>query len=140
MWRKKLGLIVKREKSRVAKIKDITFLGFQLLRALEGKIRVSNKAQNRFKERVRELTRRNNPLSMYQVIHELNIYLRGWVSYFGIQEFNYLFRNLDAWVRSRLRSTQLKKWKKPRKFQRIMIRAGFDPTEAKRVWIHMNRW
>ena len=132
-----LGLTVNEEKSRVAPIKEITFLGFQLLR---GKIRVSNKARIRFKDRVRELTRRNNPLSMYQVIHELSIYLRGWVGYFGIQEFKYLFRDLDAWIRSRLRSTQLKKWKNPRKFQRIMIKAGFDPKEAHRVWLKMNRW
>jgi len=132
-----LGLIVNQEKSRVAPIKEITFVGFQLLR---GKIRVSNKARIRFKDRVRELTHRNNPLSMYQVIHELSIYLRGWVGYFGIQEFKYLFRDLDAWIRSRLRSMQLKKWKKPGKFQRIMIRAGFDPKDAHRVWIKMNRW
>ena len=132
-----LGLRVNQEKSRVAPIKDIIFLGFQLLR---GKIRVSNKARIRFKDRVRELTRRNNPLSMYQVIHELSIYLRGWVGYFGIQEFKYLFRDLDAWIRSRLRSTQLKKWKNPRKFQRIMIKTGFDPKEAHRVWLKMDRW
>lgn len=132
-----LGLLVNQEKSRVAPIKDITFLGFQILR---GKIRVSNKARLRFTARVRELTHRNNPLSMYQVIQALNEYLRGWVGYFGIQEFRYLFRDFDGWIRSRLRSTQLRKWKKPRKFQRIMIRAGFDPREAHRVWIKMNRW
>jgi len=77
---------------------------------------------------------------MYQVIHELNKYLRGWVGYFGIQEFNYLFRDLDAWIRSRLRSTQLKKWKKPKKFQRIMIKAGSDPKVAHRTWLKMDRW
>lgn len=132
-----LGVKVSRDKSQVAPIKDVIFLGFQLLR---GRIRVSTQAQGRFKARVREMTRRNNPLPMYQVIHELNKYLRGWVGYFGIQEFKYLFRNLDAWIRSRLRSTQLKKWKKPGKFQRVMIRAGFDPKEANRVWIKMNRW
>jgi RNA-directed DNA polymerase len=132
-----LGLLVNREKSQVAPIREITFLGFQILR---GKIRVSTKAQARFKDRVREMTRRNNPLSMYQVIHELNKYLRGWVGYFGIQEFKYLFRDLDAWIRSRLRSMQLKKWKRPKKFQRIMMMAGFDPNEVRRVWIKMNRW
>ncbi len=132
-----LGLTVNQQKSRVAPIKEITFVGFQILR---GKIRVSNKARQRFKDRVRELTRRNNPLSMYRVIQELNKYLRGWVGYFGIQEFKYLFRDLDAWIRSRLRSVQLKKWKKPRKFQRIMIKAGFNPKDAHRVWIKMNRW
>jgi RNA-directed DNA polymerase len=94
----------------------------------------------RFKDRVRDLTRRNNPLSMIQVVDELSKYLRGWVGYFGIQEFKYLFRDLDAWIRSRLRSTQLKKWKNPRKFQRIMVRSGWDPNEAHRIWIKMNRW
>ena len=98
-----LGLAVNEEKSRVAPLKEITFVGFQILR---GKLRVSNRARLRFKERVRGLTRRNNPLSMYQVIDELSEYLRGWVGYFGVQEFKYLFRNLDAWIRSRLRSTQ----------------------------------
>ena len=36
--------------------------------------------------------------------------------------------------------TQLKKWKNPRKFQRTVIEAGFDPKEAYRIWIKMNRW
>jgi len=132
-----LNLRVNREKSKVAAIKDVSFLGFQILR---GKIRVSNKARMKFKDKVRELTRRNNPLSMYQIIEELNSYLRGWVSYFGIQEFRMLFRDLDGWIRSRLRSMQLKKWKKPRKFQRMMIRAGFKPSQARRVWVKMNKW
>jgi RNA-directed DNA polymerase len=132
-----LNLPVNREKSRVAAVKDVPFLGFQILR---GKIRVSNKARERLKDKVRELTRRNNPLSMYQIIEELNSYLRGWVSYFGIQEFRNLFRDLDGWIRSRLRSMQLKKWKRPRKFQRMMIRAGFKPSEAHWVWIKMNKW
>jgi len=61
-------------------------------------------------------------------------------SYFGIQEFRKLFRDLDGWIRSRLRSTQLKKWKKPRKFQRAMIAAGLDPPHARRTWVKMNRW
>lgn len=132
-----LLLPVNNEKSKVARVKDITFLGFQILR---GKIRVCNKARIKFKAKVRKLIRRNNPLSTYQVVQDLNKYLRGWVSYFRIQGFRYLFRNLDAWIRSRLRSMQLKKWKKPRKFQRIMIRSGFKPQEARRVWVKMNKW
>lgn len=133
-----LGLPVNTEKSQVAKVKDVPFVSFQV-RA--GKIRVSDKARTRFKTRVRQLTRRNNPLSMYQVTQNLNKYLRGWVAYFRIQESQQrLFRDLDAWTRSRLRSMQLKKWKKPRKFQRMMIRAGFQPQEARRTRVKMNRW
>ena len=41
---------------------------------------------------------------------------------------------------SRLRSMQLKKWKKPKKFQRMMIQAGFQPHEARRTRVKMNRW
>jgi group II intron reverse transcriptase/maturase len=132
-----LQLAVNKEKSRVAWAKDIAFLGFQILRE---KIRVSNKARVKFKAKVRELTRRNNPLSMHQNIEKLNKYLRGWVSYFRIQQFWTLFQDLDAWIRSRLRSMQLKKWKKPRKFQRMLIRAGTRPQRAKRVWIKMEKW
>jgi RNA-directed DNA polymerase len=134
---KELNLPVNKEKSRVSQIKDIPFLGFQILR---GKIRVSNKSRVKFKDKIRKLTRRNNPLSMSQNIQELNKYLQGWVAYFGIQEFKKIFGDLDAWIRSRLRSMQLKKWKNPRKFQRIMIISGFKPQEAHKVWIKMNRW
>jgi RNA-directed DNA polymerase len=132
-----LRLPVNKEKSQVANVKDVAFLGFQILR---GKIRVSNKARIKFKERIRQLTRRNNPLSMYQIIQELNSCLRGWVSYYRIQEFRMLFRDLDAWIRSRLRSMQLKKWKNARKFQRIVIKSGFSPAKAHRVWVKMNKW
>jgi group II intron reverse transcriptase/maturase len=101
-----LKLPVNREKSQVALVKDVAFVGFQILR---GKIRVSDKARIKFKDKVRELTRRNNPLSMYQIIQELNEYLRGWVAYYRIQEFQKLFSEFDSWIRSRLRSMQLKK-------------------------------
>lgn len=132
-----LGLPVNKEKSKVAYIKDITFLGFKLLR---GMIRISEKALERFKRRVRELTRRNNPLSMHQIIQELNKFLRGWVNYFRIQQFKRILRNLDEWIRGRLRSMQLKKWKKPKRFQHMMILAGYKPEEAKKIWVRMNRW
>lgn len=132
-----LTLPVNKEKSQVAEVKDVAFLGFQILR---GKIRVSNKARKKFKNRVRELTRRNNPLSMFQIVQDLNEYLMGWVGYFRIQEFKKLFGDLDGWIRSRLRSMQLKKWKNPRKFQRMLIRAGYSPRKTQRVWIRMNKW
>ncbi len=132
-----LGLPVNKEKSKVAPIKEVGFLGFQILR---GKLRVSNGAREKFKRKVRKLTKRNNPLSMRQVILALNEYLAGWVNYFCIQEFRQLFRHLDEWVRSRLRSIQLKKWKNPVKFQRVMIRAGYKPAEARKTWVKMTRW
>jgi len=77
---------------------------------------------------------------MYQAIKELNEYLSGWVSYFWIQEFKGLFGPMDIWVRNRLRSMQLKKWKKPKKFQRVMISAGIKPHYAQKTWVSMSKW
>ncbi len=77
---------------------------------------------------------------MYQIIQHLNKYLQGWVEYYHVQEFRKVFRELDEVIRGRLRSMQLKKWKKPRKFQRMMIRAGYPVDEARRTWIKMNKW
>lgn len=132
-----LKLPVNREKSQVAKIRKITFLGFEIVNR---SIRVSKKVLLRFKEKIKALTRRNNPLSMYQIIYELNKYLRGWVSYFKVQGSKYIFKKLDTWIRVRIRSTQLKKWKKPKKFQRIMIKAGYPVKEALQTYVKMDRW
>jgi len=132
-----LGLPVNREKSEAALVKDVDFLGFRILR---NKIRVSEKSREKFKRKVRELTPRNNGLSMNQVIARLNLYLRGWVQYFRVQQFKKLFLDMDGWIRSRLRSMQLKKWKNPRKFQRIMIAVGYTEDHARGRWVRMNRW
>ena len=132
-----LNLPVNREKSEVAKFKDITFLG---IRISGRKIRISEKAIARFKWKVKSLTRRNNPLSMYQIITELSQYLRGWIGYFRIQQMSGILAEFDVWIRYRLRAMQLKKWKKPKKFQRIMIKAGFDPRAAHKTWVNMKAW
>lgn len=132
-----LGLPVNREKSVVAKMQEVSFLGFRIYRH---KIQVSKESIEKFKRRVKEPTHRNNPLSMYKAIRELNVYLRGWAEYFRIQEFKQVFGMMDRWIRCRLRSMQLAKWKKPRKFQRVMISRGFAAAQAWRTWVAMRRW
>ncbi len=76
-----LDLPVNREKSCVAMAQDVTFLGFRIYR---GKIQVSKESREKFKMKIREQTHRNNLLSMYQAIKELNEYLSGWVNCFRI--------------------------------------------------------
>jgi RNA-directed DNA polymerase len=120
------------------KVHKVTFLGFAF--SPRGKVRISEKALMRFKDRVRNLTHRNNPISMIQIIETLNEYLRGWVHYFKIQEFASVFEKLDRWIRIRLRSMQLRKWKKPKRFQKMLIKAGIPPDEAKNTWVNMKRW
>jgi len=132
-----LGLPVNGEKSEVAKMSAVTFLGFRIYRH---KIRVSPESLEKFKGQLRELTHRNNPLSMFMAVRKLNSYLRGWVEYFRLQEGRELFRLIDRRIRCRLRVMQLVKWKKPKKLQRIMIQTGFPVWEARRTWVEMDKW
>ncbi len=62
----------------------------------------------------------------------------GWASCYGVQEFKKMFREQDEFIRSRFRSMQIKKWRKPAKFQRMMTKAGFPVSEARRTWVKMN--
>lgn len=133
-----LGLTVNKEKSEVARIDKISFLGFQI--SMQGKTTISEKSQKRFREKTKKLTRRNNPLSMHRIIEELNPFLRGWVNYFKIQENRKIFSGLDCWIRRRIRSMQLKKWKKPKKFRRVMIKTGFPPEVVKHTHVRMKSW
>ncbi len=132
-----IGLKVNREKSRVCKFKEVEFLGFQILNK---KIKIGSKSRKKMKQKVKELTKRNNPLSMKQIVEELNEYLTGWMGYFQVQEYKRVLEELDWYTRSRLRSMQLKKWKKPRKFQRVMIILGHDVKKSRRTWVKMNKW
>jgi hypothetical protein len=132
-----LGLLVNREKSKVGRIDDVTYLGFRIH---DKRIQMSPETHARFKDRVKKLTHRNNPKSMTMIIEELNAYLRGWGNYFKVQEDRSVFASLDHWVRQRLRSMQLAKWKKPKRFQKAMINAGIPQNHAERIWVAMTAW
>ncbi len=133
----KLGLKVNEEKSKVSRIQDVEYLGIQIRR---GKKAIGVKARRNFKDRVKAETRRNNPQSMWRNIEELNKYLIGWIGYYKVQEFKKIFKEYDWWIRSRLRSMQLKKWKHPKKFQQAMIHAGVRISKARRTWVKMKKW
>jgi Group II intron, maturase-specific domain len=79
----KLKLRVNSEKSAVARPWVRKFLGFSFTNHKQPKRRVAPKAVVRFKERVRELTRRTRGISLARMVHDLAEYFRGWIGYFG---------------------------------------------------------
>src|SRR5258708_1408583 len=79
----KLKLRVNSEKSAVARPWERKFLGFSFTNHRPPKRRLAPKTVARFKERVRELTRRTRGISLARMVHELAEYLRGWIGYFG---------------------------------------------------------
>jgi RNA-directed DNA polymerase len=108
----KLKLKVNQAKSAVARPWERKFLGFSFTNGREPKRRIAPKALARFRERVRELTRRTRGVSLEQMIGQLARYLNGWRGYFGFCQTPAVLRNLDSWIRRRLRSVAWKQWKR----------------------------
>jgi RNA-directed DNA polymerase len=91
------------------------FLGFSLTNAPEPKRCIAAKAVARFKQKVRNLTGRPRGISIKQMTRELSSYLRGWKGYFGFCKTPSVLRNLDRWIRRRLRSVIWRQWKRGRR-------------------------
>ncbi len=108
----KLKLKVNAQKSAVARPGERKFLGFSFTNARAPKRRIAPKAVDRFKERVRELTRRTRGVSTERMANDLSQYLRGWIGYFGKCETPSVLKGLDEWIRRRLRSAIWKQWKR----------------------------
>jgi RNA-directed DNA polymerase len=108
----KLKLKVNESKSAVARPWERKFLGFSFTSGREPKRRIAPKALARFQERVRELTRRTRGVSLEQMVAQLGRYLGGWRGYFGFCQTPSVLRDLDSWIRRRLRSVAWKQWKR----------------------------
>lgn len=108
----RLKLKVNAQKSAVARPAERKFLGFSFTSHSEPKRRISPRALERFKERVRELTCRTRGVSLERMVEELSTYLRGWQSYFGFCETPSVLYNLEKWLRRRLRAVLWKQWKR----------------------------
>ena len=109
---KRLKLKVNQQKSAVARPEERKFLGFSFTRNREPKRRIAPKAMARFKERVRELTRRTRGVSLEEMVAELSAYLRGWRGYFGFCQTPRVLMHLDSWIRRRLRAVVWQQWKR----------------------------
>jgi len=110
----RLKLRVNGEKSAVGRPWERKFLGFSFTSNREPRRRIAQAAVKRFKERVRELTRRTRGVSLEEMVKELIVYLRGWQEYFGFCQTPSVLQSFDEWVRHRLRATAWKQWKQGR--------------------------
>jgi RNA-directed DNA polymerase len=128
---KRLKLKVNESKSAVDHPQNRSFLGFSFTGGRAAKRRkIAPKALARFKARVKVLTRRNQGRSLGQVIITLSAYLRGWRGYFGFCQTSKVLRDLDSWIRHRLRCLQWKQWKLYRRRKAELIKRGINPKLA----------
>ena len=138
----KLHLKINESKSAVASVFGRKFLGYALWQAGNGEVRrgVSEKALEAFRQRVRQLTRRNGGRSMEEVIERLRSYLLGWKGYFGLARIPRIWRSLGEWIRRRLRALQLKQWRRGKTIYRELLRLGASPRVAQSVAALSRRW
>jgi len=112
----RLKLKINEQKSAVDRPWKLKFLGFSMYKAGAGRIliRLAPQTIDRVKTKIREITFRNKPVSMAERIERLNAYLGGWIGYFALAETPSIFKNLEGWMRRRLRMCLWKQWKRVR--------------------------
>jgi RNA-directed DNA polymerase len=110
----RLKLKVNQAKSAVARPGQRKFLGFSFTGEREPRRRIASKAIARFKERIREQTRRTRGINLAQMVKEIATYLRGWLGYFDDCQTPSVLQGLESWLRRRLRSVVWKQWKRGR--------------------------
>ena len=120
----RLKLKVNQAKSAVARPRQRKFLGFSFTSEREPRRRIAPKAIVRFKERIREQTRRTRGISLTQMVKDLATYLRGWLGYFGDCQTPSVLQGLEKWLRRRLRAVVWKQWKRGRTRFRELRKRG----------------
>ncbi len=126
----KLKLRVNEQKSQVCKSSETKFLGYTILDV--GVITIAKQSVVRLKEKVRKLTKRNRGVKFEKVISDLAPVLRGWLNYFHIAKCKSLLRNLDAWIRRKLRCYRLKQCKRAITLKRFLKSLGVPNWQS---WI-----
>ena len=128
---RKLKLRVNETKSAVARSQERKFLGFSISPGPEVKRTIAPKALDRFKVRVREITRRAKGVSIETTVKELAPYMRGWRNYFGYCETPEVLTSLTGWVRRRLRCALWRQWRTARRRRAALIALGVGATLAR---------
>src|SRR6266853_2676873 len=120
----KLKLKVNETKSAVARPQERKLLGFSFSTGPEIKRMIAPKALDRFKQRIREITRKAKGVSIETTIEALPSHIRGWRGYFGFCETPVVLEYLTRWVRLRLRAALWRQWKTPRRRRAALLELG----------------
>jgi RNA-directed DNA polymerase len=110
----RMKLQVNEAKSAVDRPWKRKFLGFSFLAGKQIRIRLAPESVKRFKEKLRELTRRNRSQELKERIERINSYVGGWMGYYALAETPSVMKALSQWLRRRLRACVWKQWKRVR--------------------------
>lgn len=127
----KLQLRVNREKTVVAYIGKIKFLGYGFYPSKDGiKLRVHAKSISKMKARVKELTARSNGFGYEELKLKLKQFITGWLNYFKLADMKKLLKVTDQWLRRRIRMYIWKRWKRVRTRYAMLRKFGNNHNTA----------
>ena len=135
----KLKLAINREKSGIRKPVQFAILGHRFVPTYEkgtkGKYQlvVSDKSWKKLKQEVKVVTRKTTPLTIAERITKLKTLQRGWLNYFRLTSITGKLRDVDSWIRNRLRYCIWHQWKKRIRRMKNLIKLGVD-------YQHANAW
>jgi len=136
---KTLFLKVNRDKSKVATVRDIKFLGYTFYKLKgEGRLRIHPKSVTKMKTRIKQLTSRSNGWGNERRKEALSQYIKGWVQYFKLADMRILLVKTDEWYRRRLRMVIWKQWKRIKTKMANLIKLGINKYKAY-VWANTRK-
>ncbi|MCA1789849.1 MAG: group II intron reverse transcriptase/maturase [Thioalkalivibrio sp.] len=138
----RLHLKVNETKTAVAPATGRKFLGYTLWRSAGDQIKcaVARKALATFKQRIRQMTRRSGGRNLPEIAERLRAYMPGWKAYFQLAQTPKVFRELDGWLRHRLRAVQLKHWRRGTTMYRELKAMGASEADARKVAANSRCW
>ena len=125
---KKLRLKLNEHKSKVAKAEECKFLGYSM--TADARLIVARESMKRFKDKVRQITKRNRSQQLSKVISQLNMQILGWIGYYKLTEYESQLKDLDGWMRRKLRCYRLKQKKRSYSIAKFLIELEVTPRSA----------
>lgn len=126
----RLGLTLNRDKSRVARAWECSYLGYGMSWHRQPRLRVATMSLRRLRDRLGELLRKVRGQKMASVIERINPVLRGWAGYFKLSQSKSPLEELDGWIRHKLRCALWRQWKRPWTRVRNLMRLGLAESRA----------
>ncbi len=132
----RLRLPINREKSGIRKPVQFSILGHRYVPTYEkgtkGKYQlvISEKSWDKLKQNLKTITRKTTPSSVAERITKLKEVGRGWLNYFRMASITGKLKDLDSWIRNRLRYCIWHDWKKPERKRKNLLRLGVDQRHA----------
>ncbi len=126
----RLKLTVNKEKSAVDRPWNRNFLGYGITYHRTPKLKAGEKALDRIKSKIREISRKGRGRNLKRVIEELTPVLRGWSNYYKLSEVKKPFEELDGWIRRKLRCILWRQWKRPFTRAKKLMQCGLSESRA----------